>query len=101
MIVSANAFHYFDQPLAVLAQMRRILKADGRLIILDWCKDFPMCALCDILLSALDPAHQHCYTQRELHHMLSAAGFEICGASRVRLGLVWGVMHVMAIKTRG
>lgn len=101
VIVSANAFHYFDQPLVVLGQMRRALKANGRLIILDWCKDFPVCALCDILLSALDPAHQHCYTQRELHQLLCAAGFEIRSATRARFGLVWGVMQATAVKREG
>jgi ubiquinone/menaquinone biosynthesis C-methylase UbiE len=96
VIVSANAFHYFDQPLTVLEQMRRALKVNGRLIILDWCKDFPLCALCDVVLSAIDPAHQHCYTQREFHQLLSAAGFEIHHATRARFGLIWGVMLATA-----
>jgi ubiquinone/menaquinone biosynthesis C-methylase UbiE len=98
VIVSANAFHYFDHPMVVLEQMQRVLKPSGRLIILDWCKDFPLCALCDTMLSAIDPAHQHCYTQRELHGMLSAAGFEIRHATRARFGLVWGVMVATAVK---
>jgi len=101
VIVSANAFHYFDQPQLVLEEMRRVLEPEGRLIILDWCKDFPLCALCDILLSAIDPAHQHCYTQRELHSLLSAAGFEIRHATRERFGLVWGVMLAAAALTQG
>jgi ubiquinone/menaquinone biosynthesis C-methylase UbiE len=98
VIVSANAFHYFDEPLVVLAEMRRVLKTEGKLVIIDWCKDFPLCALCDIILSAIDPAHRHCYTQHEFHDLLSAAGFEIRWATRVRFGLVWGLMIATATK---
>ena len=96
LIVSANAFHYFDAPLLVLEEMRRVLKPGGRVVILDWCKDFRLCALCDILLSAIDPAHQHCYTQHELHGLLTAACLDVHRATRVRFGLVWGLMVATA-----
>jgi ubiquinone/menaquinone biosynthesis C-methylase UbiE len=97
VVVSANAFHYFDEPLTVLAEMKRVLKPGGRTIILDWCKDFRLCALCDIMLSAIDPAHKHCYTQEELHRLLAAAGFTVQRAARVRLGAVWGLMIATAV----
>jgi ubiquinone/menaquinone biosynthesis C-methylase UbiE len=97
LIVSANAFHYFDTPLLMLEEMRRVLKPGGEVVLLDWCKDFRLCALCDIVLSAIDPAHQHCYTQHEFHDLLAAAGFDIHRAARVRFGLVWGLMVATAV----
>ena len=81
---------------AVLAEMRRVLKPGGQLTILDWCRDFPICAACDVVLSALDPAHKQCYTRREFHALLVEAGFAIHRARRVRFGAVWGLMVATA-----
>jgi ubiquinone/menaquinone biosynthesis C-methylase UbiE len=96
VIVSASAFHYFDVPESALAEMKRVLKPEGKVIILDWCKDYLFCRLLDWVLQVVDPAHQQCYTQAEFHHLLTSAGFEICQATQVRLGLVWGLMIAQA-----
>ena len=39
VVMCASAFHYFDDPLASLIEMKRVLKPDGRVVIRDWCKD--------------------------------------------------------------
>lgn len=95
-VITANAFHYFDDPVRALAEMRRVLKPQGSLVILDWCKDFWVCRLCDVLLSWFDRGHQHCYTQQELHNFLAIARLPIQASTRFRLGLVWGLMAVKA-----
>jgi len=95
-IISASSFHYFDAPVAALAEMKRVLKPDGTVVILDWCKDYLLCRLCDILLKVFDPAYKQCYTQAEFHHLLERAGFSISRATKVRFGLVWGLMVATA-----
>jgi ubiquinone/menaquinone biosynthesis C-methylase UbiE len=95
-VVSANAFHYFDDPAQVLAEMRRVLRPGGQIIILDWCRDFLFCRICDALLKQIDPAHHICYTQTELHQLLETSGLTIVQARRVRFGLLWGLMIVTA-----
>lgn len=100
VVVSASAFHYFDDPPAVLAELRRVLTADGQLIILDWCKDFVLCRLFDILLQRTDPAHKQCYTQAELHALLAHAGFRVVAAQRQRFGLFWGLMVATSLPVR-
>jgi len=95
-VISGNAFHYFDDPSVVLKEMERMLKPGGNLIILDWCKDFLVCRICDWVLRRIDPAHQQCYTQTEFHHLLNSTGFEIHQARKVRFGLVWGLMVATA-----
>jgi ubiquinone/menaquinone biosynthesis C-methylase UbiE len=97
VVVSANAFHYFDRPQIALTEMKRVLKPSGKLVILDWNKDYPLCRICDWILQVFDPAHQQCYTQDELHQLLRAAGFEIHRASKVRFGVIWGLMAVTAV----
>ncbi len=98
-IVCANAFHYFDHPEAVLQETKRVLKPEGTVVILDWCKDYLLCRLCDLYLQLFDPAHKQCYTQAALHHMLVNSGFMLQRATRTRFGLVWGLMAVTVTPT--
>lgn len=92
VIVSANAFHYFDAPEAALAEMKRVLKPDGNVVILDWCRDYLLCRTCDLVLQFFDPAYRRCYTQGEFHSLLTSSGFEIDRTAKVRFGLIWGLM---------
>jgi ubiquinone/menaquinone biosynthesis C-methylase UbiE len=92
VIVSASSFHYFDNPIAVLTEMRRVLKPNGKVIILDWCKDFFFCKVFDIFLKFFDEAYEQCYTQKELHCFLKDTNFVIHRATKVRFGWVWGLM---------
>jgi ubiquinone/menaquinone biosynthesis C-methylase UbiE len=97
VVVSANAFHYFEQPQVALTEMKRVLKPNGKIVILDWNKDYLVCRICDLILQVFDPAHQQCYTQEELHQLLLSAEFKIYRATKVRFGVIWGLMAVTAI----
>lgn len=92
VIVSANAFHYFDDPNAALGEMKRILKPNGTVVILDWCKDYLLCRVCDVVLKLFDPAYTQCYTQNEFHSLLASAQFDVRRATKVRFGILWGLM---------
>ncbi|MBH8563283.1 class I SAM-dependent methyltransferase [Nostoc sp. CENA67] len=96
VIVSANSFHHFNHPLTALKEMRRVLKPDGKVIILDWCRDYLLCQICDILLKAFDSAHQQCYTQNEFHRLLEDGNLAVSRTTRIRFGVVWGLMVATA-----
>jgi ubiquinone/menaquinone biosynthesis C-methylase UbiE len=96
VVVSANAFHYFDQPTVALQEMKRVLMPTGRVVILDWCKDFVVCQICDVVLKLFDPAYRQCYKQAEFHQLLTTTGFRIERAQRVRFGWIWGLMIATA-----
>lgn len=96
VIVSANSFHYFDDPITALKEMRRVVKPNGKVIILDWCRDYLVCKICDFILKGFDPAHKQCYTQYEFHRLLEDADFAVCRATRIRFGVVWGLMVATA-----
>lgn len=96
VIVSASALHYVDDPGMALREMRRVLNTDGRVTILDWCRDYLFCHFLDWIVPWIDPAHRRTYTQAELHQFLTDAGFTIERAQRKRFGFVWGLMIVTA-----
>lgn len=95
-IICANSFHYFDDPIAALNEMKRVLNPNGKLIILDWCRDYLSCKILDFVLKIFDSAYQQSYTQEEFHNLLMSAKWNIDRASKVRLTILWGLMVVTA-----
>ena len=96
VVVCANAFHYFDNPQIALAEMRRVLQPNGKIIIIDWNKDYLPCRMLHWMLKITDPAYQQCYTQRELHQLLTMAQFDLERTTKIRFGIAWELMAVTA-----
>jgi len=96
IVVTASAFHYFDSPLAVLQEMRRVLKPRGRLIVLDWCRDYWYLKVLDLWLKLIDPNHQGCYTQTQLNNFLEQAGLTVSNTQRFTVAPLWGMMVATA-----
>lgn len=96
VILCANTFHYFTHPQVVLAEVRRVLRPDGRLVLLDWCRDFWTCRLMDAVLRRIDPAYETCYALAEMTSLLGGASFRVTESFRYRFDLVWGMMVVTA-----
>jgi ubiquinone/menaquinone biosynthesis C-methylase UbiE len=94
VVVSASAFHFFDDPVTALAEIKRVLKPDGKVFILDWCKDYFSCRLIDLYLKISNPAHKRCYTQAEFHTLLTSAHFNIKRATKFKIDIIWGMMVV-------
>ncbi len=92
VVVCANSFHYFDNPPACLIEMKRVLKPGGRIVILDWCRDYLMCRVCDLFLKVFDPAYRQCYTQRQLNLFLTEAKLCVLRAQKFRADPIWGMM---------
>ena len=92
LVVCANSFHYFEDPHASLIEIQRVLKSNGRVLILDWCKDYWAIGILNSILKVFDSTHQQCYTQSEFHNFLNATGFQISRATKFRYGIIWEFM---------
>lgn len=97
LVVCANSFHYFEDPEVSLSQMRRVLKVRGRLIVMDWCRDYIVCRLCDLFLKVFDPAHNNCYSLKELERFLASSGLRFLREQKFRLFFIWGMMIAEAV----
>jgi ubiquinone/menaquinone biosynthesis C-methylase UbiE len=92
VVVCANSFHCFDRPREVLAEFRRLLKPNGRLILLDWCDDFLLCKLCSVWFRFVDRAYRRMFTSAECRRLLGETGFRIRSSQAFRHRIVWGLM---------
>lgn len=98
VIVSASTFHYFDAPEQALDEMARVLRSGGRLVVLDWCQDFWMCQMMDVVLGIADPAYQRCFTLDEMRAFIAETPLALRRVERLRVGWIWGMMIVEAVR---
>lgn len=97
-VICANSFHYFRAPERSLAEMRRVLSAGGRLVLVDWCDDYLSCRACSIWLRWTDPAFYQTYSLAACRSLVESNGFEVQDAQRFRVGWIWGMMRVTGLK---
>jgi ubiquinone/menaquinone biosynthesis C-methylase UbiE len=98
LVICANAFHYFRQPDGSLAEMHRVLRPGGWLVLVDWCDDYLSCKLCSLWLRWTDQAFYRTYSLRACRRLAAAAGFSIETGFRQRIDWLWGLMCVVCRK---
>ena len=96
-VVSVSSFHYWSDPMAGLAEVRRVLRPDGQFVVTDWCDDFLACRLCDRWLRLTRHSYKQIYGSRECEGYLRRAGFRIRRVDRYKIGRLWGIMTVTAL----
>jgi ubiquinone/menaquinone biosynthesis C-methylase UbiE len=90
-VVSASSFHYWPEPRAGLREMRRVLAPGGRVLLMDWARDFASMRAMDAWLRVTGHALVRTYAEREGRAMLEEAGLRVTRSRRGKIGAVWGL----------
>lgn len=99
IVVCCSAFHYMREPVRVMHEFRRVLKPGGRVLIHDWCRDFLMAKLYNIVRRAFIPSHYHVYTKAEMHTLMQQAGLTPTRTNTFTALGFWRMMVAEAVKT--
>jgi ubiquinone/menaquinone biosynthesis C-methylase UbiE len=98
VVITCSAFHYMREPAKVLAECQRVLKPDGRFILIDWCRDFLWAKFYDWLFKIYKKSHYKVYTLRELQLLLLEAVLTIEKTKTFSIPPFWRMMCVEAKK---
>ncbi len=98
LVISTSVFHYLRRPGEALAEVWRVLRPGGRILITDWCDDYLVCRLFDPLLRLFNRAHFRTYGGDQCVALLRVAGFEQVEVERYKINLAWGMMTARGAK---
>ncbi|MBW3572989.1 MAG: class I SAM-dependent methyltransferase [Gemmatimonadetes bacterium] len=87
--VSASALHYWDDARAGLAEIRRVLRPGGRLLLLDWVRDPLPMRLLNAWMRLARVQYRRMYSRAELEAALTAAEFRVQAQARGSAGGPW------------
>lgn len=79
-VACTEAFHHFPRPLEALQEMERVLKKNGKLIMVDI--NFPPLFLANVLFK-LEPGFVHMYSADEFNALFHRVGLEVVRQERI------------------
>jgi ubiquinone/menaquinone biosynthesis C-methylase UbiE len=97
LVVSASSLHDWPDLPAALAEIRRVLATEGRLLLLDWCADYRSVRLMRRWLRLTRRPVARVLTADALRDELSRSGFRVGSVERRRITPVWGMMVADAV----
>ena len=95
--VTASVLHYWDDADAALAEIRRVLRPDGHLLLLDWVRDPLPMRLLNWWMRRKGVRYQRMYSCAELRAALERAGFHV---RIVVQGSAGGLWRLVAFEAR-
>jgi SAM-dependent methyltransferase len=77
LIICRNAFHLLPEPVSALQELLRVLKPQGRVVVLDPVVDDTVDKAFNEIARLREPAHRRHYRPEELDEMAARAGFAV------------------------
>lgn len=94
LVVSTSALHFFGDAGAALAEMHRVTRPGGLVLVTDWCEDFLTVKLFDRAMRMLGKANFTTLGAEACARLFREAGLEGVELERYRIGPLWGLMSV-------
>lgn len=76
IIICTNSFHHYLNPLKAMEEMKRLLRAGGKVYILDPTADSIFIKAIDKIIRLLEPEHVKMYSTEEFRKMFASAGLK-------------------------
>jgi ubiquinone/menaquinone biosynthesis C-methylase UbiE len=98
LITCTNAFHYLDDPVAVVRGLTSLLAPQGQIVIEDYARrafPFPWRAF-SWVIRRIDPQHVRAYTLTEARILCQAAGLHLVTAKEFSIDLLWQGWVILA-----
>jgi ubiquinone/menaquinone biosynthesis C-methylase UbiE len=96
-VLCVSSFHYYAEPRKVLGNFHRVLKPNGALILVDWCRDSFHFKLFNILMKRLSKHHVNIYSSNELKSLVGISNFRVEKMINFTHGL-WKLVGLRATK---
>lgn len=90
--ISASTLHDWSDPHAGIAEIRRVLRPGGELLLLDWHRDPLPMRLLNAWMRLARAGYRRMYARREMEAALAAAGFRVAAEARGAAGGPWRVI---------
>ncbi|MBI3615159.1 MAG: methyltransferase domain-containing protein [Candidatus Omnitrophica bacterium] len=97
-VVCANTLHHLPAPRQALQEWVRVLRPGGRLIVVDWCRDFWHCRLMHYWVKLFDRTYTAMLRLGELRKLAEEFGLTVERADRFMAKPFYGMLCVSARK---
>ncbi|MCX6371773.1 MAG: methyltransferase domain-containing protein [Actinobacteria bacterium] len=84
LVVCRNAFHLLPEPVAALAELRRVTSAGGRIVLVDPVVDDVTDKPFNDIARLREPAHRRHYLEEQFDDLVAQAGLQVTARGRLR-----------------
>jgi ubiquinone/menaquinone biosynthesis C-methylase UbiE len=91
-VVSTNAFHHFADKAGTFARVWNSLTAGGCFVIQDFCRDFFLMRVVDLMGKIGERAHVGTTSSSALSELFLTQGFVDVHVEAIKLNWLWGIM---------
>ncbi len=98
VLICNNVFHHLPHPNQALNEFYRVLKKNGRLLLLDFCTDFAATRILDAFSRVFHRAHHKAYGTDEMVEILKKHKFKVISVKTFKATSLIGVMLIEAKK---